>query len=471
MATIFYTLWLLLSLAAVVHLLLNKREPSSTLAWLLFVTTFPIIGALLFLVFGPQRLEREAYKRKRVIRQIVSPPSRLIQANQTETSAQRASLPPEERAVLKLTRQISEYGVTEGNRVEMLADPHEALLAMQREIESARHFVHLEYYIIAGDEVTKQLFDCLLVAAKRGVEIRILYDALGSLYLRRRHFKELVKTGAKIAGFLPFSLVPQRINVNFRNHRKILVIDGTVAFTGGTNIGREYLGKRNKSQWHDYSVRVEGPVCRQLQDVFAKDWRFTTREDLFHTRYYPVRPSSGDSVIQVLESGPDSPFSLLHQTLFLMLNSAREEILLTTPYFVPDPAIMTALIGAALRGVRVRLVLPLKSDARLVQYASRSFYDALLRAGVEIYEYQPRILHAKMMIIDRRWTMLGSANMDIRSFRLNFELNLIIYGASMAEQASSLFQQDLLQSERVDVGTFSRRPIGQQMLENACRLL
>jgi cardiolipin synthase len=329
----------------------------------------------------------------------------------------------------------------------------------------------LEYYIISSDEVTEMLFASLLQAAQRGVEVRVLYDSVGSLSLKRIYFRKLAQAGAKIAGFLPFSVVPQRWNLNFRNHRKILIVDGQIVFTGGTNIGRQYLGRRTKHQWHDYTVKVEGPVCLQLQDVFAKDWHFTTQEDLFQAGYYPPAKAAGDATIQMLESGPDSSFATLHQALFQAINSAETEIRLTTPYFIPDPAIMSSLVGAALRGIRVTLVLPLKTDAPLVRYASRSFYDVLLQAGVKIFEYQPRILHAKMMLIDRKWTMIGSANMDIRSFRLNFELNLLIYGESVATQAAALFEADLAQSVQVDPIAFQSRPLSQQMLENACRLL
>lgn len=464
--------WLLLSVWALVHLLVHKREPSSTLAWILFVTLVPFVGAFVFLIFGPQRLERHAVKRKKEIARVLSLSPSLVHERATESDAGLAPvLANETRGVLALARRISEYGATTGNRVELLHDPHHALVSMQEAIDAAQHFVHLEYYIIANDEVTRQLFDSLCRAAERGVEVRILYDSLGSLSLKRIYFRPLVERGVKIAGFLPFSFLPQRINVNFRNHRKILVVDGKVAFTGGTNIGKEYLGRRNKNQWRDYSVRVQGPVCRQLEDVFAKDWHFTTQEDLFHTRYYPDTPAAGDAVVQVLESGPDSEFHSLHQAIFLALSSARREILLTTPYFIPDPAIMTALSVAALRGVTVKLLLPLRSDLALVQYASRSFYDDLLKAGVQIFEYQPRILHAKLLSIDGTWTILGSANMDIRSFRLNFELNLLVHAGSVAAQTAEVFQTDFAASRLVEREAFFQRPIPTRMMENACRLL
>ena len=473
METLGTTIWLFLSLWAVAHLLLVKREPSSTIAWLLFVTLVPFAGALLFLVFGPQRLERHAINRKKEIERMLSladiPAISLASAEKDNSGVQ--AIPSDGKEVFELARRISEYRATAGNQIELLHDPQHALQSMQNAIEKACDFIHLEYYIIASDEVTRQLFGFLQRAAERGVEVRILYDSLGSLSLKRMYFLPLTKKGVKIAGFLPFSFAPQRMNVNFRNHRKILIIDGKQAFTGGTNIGKEYLGRRNKNQWRDYSVKVEGPVCRQLQDVFAKDWHFTTQEDLFQPKYYPEPKVAGNSVIQVLESGPDSPFYTLHQALFLAINSAKKEILMTTPYFVPDPAIMTALCVTALRGVRVTLLLPLKSDNRMVQYASRSFYDDLLKAGISIFEYQPRILHAKLLMIDHRWTILGSANMDIRSFRLNFELNLLVHGESVASQGLDMFRMDLSESQQVNSAQFSKRPLRQKVLENVLRLL
>ncbi len=459
---IIYGLWFCLSAIAIANLLRNKREPSSTLSWLFFVTGVPIFGALFFLVFGPQRLERNAVKRKERLH------SRFVPSN-PQMSAEL--LNSDDTHVLKLAKQISSYEVSSENEVEILPDPMTALTAMREAIQNAKNFVHLEYYIIASDEVTKQLFGDLEAALERGVEVRILYDSLGSLSLKRLFFKNLSRLGAKIAGFLPLSLTPQRINFNFRNHRKILIVDGQIAFTGGTNIGKEYLGIRNEKQWRDFAVKVRGPVCLQLSDVFATDWEFTTQENLFFPKYFPEAIKAGDSVVQVLESGPDAAFRTLHQAIFLAINSAQHRILLTTPYFIPDSAMMTALVVAALRGVKVQILLPLKSDSPLVQYASRSFYDTLLKAGAEIYEYQPRVLHSKLLIIDKKWTIIGSSNMDVRSFRLNFELNLLVYGPTLTEKAAEIFNADLSQSQRVALEPFLERPLKQQILENACRLL
>ncbi|MBI4404364.1 MAG: cardiolipin synthase [Deltaproteobacteria bacterium] len=470
---LYYSVWIILTLWCIFLLLYHKREPYSTIIWLLLVFLVPILGALLFLVFGPIRLERGAVKRKRNIEQQLSESDPTVLLTVREPSLPPSDLtkiPTEENQVFRLAEQISEYRLSTGNKVEIIVDPDVALASMQKAIEGAKQFIHLEYYIIVSDEVTEQLFDSLIEARRRGVEVRVLYDSLGSLSLKKIYFRRLTEHGVKVAGFLPLSAIAQRLNLNFRNHRKILVVDGKTAFTGSANIGKQYLGKRNDSQWRDNVVKVEGPVCLQLQDVFAKDWQFTTKEDLYSAMYCPVPQRCGDAVIQVLESGPDTRFQTLYQALFLAITSARSHILMTTPYFIPDSVMMTALTVAALRGVKVQLLLPQKNDLLLVQLASRSFYEALLEAGVEIYEYEPRILHAKNLIIDKKWTIIGSANMDARSFRLNFEINLLIYGSSVTEQAENLFEADLQKSNRVELATYLARPMVRRLLENACRL-
>lgn len=458
-------IWIALTFWAIVRLLIDKREPLSTLSWLFFVILLPIVGPFIFLVFGSQRLVRKAHERKASIK------SHLAHADFKILSGGGKSLIPEsDTPILKLAREVSDYEATQGNAISWLLSPEDSLREMQAAIATAESFIHLEYYIFSSDEVTEQLFDSLIEARKRGVEVRILYDALGSLSLKKIYFRKLAQHNIKISGFLPFSPLPQRMNFNFRNHRKILIVDGRLAFTGGVNIGREYLGRNSNHQWRDYSVKVEGPVCLQLQDVFAQDWEFTTDEDLSDRKYYPEPRAAGNSLVQVLESGPDSAFHSLHQAVFMMINNATEDVSLMTPYFIPDNALYTSLMVARLKGVRVRLLLPQKNDSKIVQMASRSFYDDLLRVGVEIYEYQPKILHAKLLTIDNRWALLGSANMDIRSFRLNFELNLLIASPDLCPQTKAFFEGELKNSKQIELEQFQKRPLVQKLVENACRI-
>ena len=424
----------------------------------------------MYLTFGRQRLAKTAQKRSAEISDGLGhhevDPSKLS----SEAMETLNKLYPQETTVVRIAGKASHYRPTQNNKIEIMDDPEIALSEMKLAIDNAHKFVHLEYYIIHSDEVTDQLFSSLESALDRGVQIRIMYDALGSLFLKKRTFMNLVKKGAKVAGFHPFRFLSLRFNLNFRNHRKILLVDDNIAFTGGTNIGKEYLGRLSPAQWLDYTVRVEGPVARQLQDVFCGDWHFTTDEEL-KVSTNPITDASGNAVIQVLESGPDTEFKALYQAIFSAINQAKKEILFTTPYFIPDPAINTALQVAAMQGVKVKIILPQKNDAPMVQRASRSFYEELLSVGVEIYEYIPRVLHAKMMIIDEKMTFLGSANMDIRSFRLNFELNLLIFGPEVAIQAKDFFTKDLSMSQRIDLDAHRARPLHTKLAENACRIL
>lgn len=463
-----------LSIWAIVRLILQKREPAGTLSWLLFILFVPIVGPLLYFCFGPQQIERKASKRR----------ARIFKAREEKGKRPAIELewleplsewPSPDREVFQLAESISQFPPTDHNDLQLLSDPFSTLEEMKKAISQAKKRIHLEYYIVASDEVTRELFDQLILAAKRGVEVRLLYDSLGSLSLKGFLLRKLAKHGVETAAFLPFSISNflQRVNPNFRNHRKILVIDGSTAFTGGVNIGREYLGRRTSEQWRDFAVLVKGPSCRQLDEVFRDDWEFTTGRllpELPAVSAAPIRLSQSEWV-QVLESGPDTAFQTLHQTLFLGITSAQREILLTTPYFIPDTAIATALAVSALKGVRVRLLLPSKTDVFFVRKAGRSFYDLLLEAGVEIFEYQPKILHSKLMLIDNRWAVVGSANMDIRSFRLNFELNLMVHGARFAKQIRAMFDSDLAQSRKVEPTEFWQRSVLERFAENSCRLL
>lgn len=465
-ASVYYSLGVVLAFAALVHLLVHKREPISTLSWGLFVILLPLIGPVIYFTFGPERLIRQASKRKMAISNFSLPQSGL-----TVGSRQGSNPENQNDLFFNLTQNITHFPRSEGNRVCFLHDPQETLATMISEINKAKKFIHLEYYIIASDPITENIFESLIAARARGVEVRILYDALGSLSLKRLHFKKLKAAGIQIAGFLPFSLLPQRINMNFRNHRKILIIDGVTAFTGGTNLGKEYLGRPGKHQWRDFSIQLWGPVCLQLQDVFREDWFFTTKEDLTAQKYFPVPRNEGHAKIQVIDSGPNTAFQSLHRAIFGAITSAKNQILLMTPYFIPDSAILTALEVAALKGIDLKLVLPKKNDQPLVRLASRSFYSELLNAGVKIFEFEPKILHAKLMTIDDEFTLIGSGNMDIRSFRLNFEITLLIQDSDVTQQAQSFFNQDLAKSTPVSLRHFSKRGLFTEMIENTCRLL
>jgi len=260
---------------------------------------------------------------------------------------------------------------------------------------------------------------------------------------------------------------------NLRNHRKIVVVDGRVAFTGGVNIGDEYTGRKKRvGPWRDTHLRIEGPAAYHFQEVFAEDWHFATGEDPIEESWFPDPELSGEAMVQVVASGPDTDTQPIQRIFFAAITSARRRVWLTTPYFVPDQAMLAALETAALRGVDVRLLLPARSDMRLVLYAGRSYYDQLLTHGVQIYEYLQGVLHAKTMVVDETWATVGSANMDTRSFRLNFEINAAIYGPDFANQLGKVFLRDLKSAREVTREELAqRRHVGRRVMESFARIL
>ncbi len=358
---------------------------------------------------------------------------------------------------------------SERNTITAYTNGNDAFDAFAKAISEATHHVHFEFYIWESDDTGTRFRDLLVACAKRGVEVRALYDAIGGAAVHGKFMKPLIEAGGHAAPFLPVNLLERRLRINFRNHRKIIVIDGKVAFTGGINIANEYR------DWHDTAYQLEGPVVYQLQEVFAEDWFFATKEELVDERYFPEPDEAmirGDARARILASGPDTRAQSIHKAFFLAMTHARERIWLITPYFIPDQAILMALETAAMRGVNVRILIPSleSSDVRVTYWAGRAFYERLLEAGVELYEFSGKILHAKHLLVDENWSFVGSSNMDIRSFRLNFETNCIVEHVELNTKLASFFEDSIAQCSQVDLEAFYERPRTERLFEATMRL-
>ncbi|MEM9702995.1 MAG: cardiolipin synthase, partial [Planctomycetota bacterium] len=442
-------------------LLLKKDNSASTVAWIMAIVLAPYLGALLFLIFGVNRVNRRAELKAAGDARIdaVTPSLAEHRVFGSDTDEEP------DRTLMRLQTAVGHFPPVGGNRVEVLDDTNRTLGLIRREIEAATHSIHLEYYIWNPDRTGTALRDLLVKRANEGVTVRMLYDGIGSMFLTKRWLAPLREAGAKVAAFLPGASFRERWSLNLRNHRKNVVVDGRVAFAGGMNIGDEYLGlrggggwkswfgkgaKERRQWWRDTHLRIEGPGVLQLQQVFAEDWYFATgavlgqdagshegrRESLF-----PDLGTKGSCVVQCVPGGPAGPTAAgersvprgLPNLYFSALTEAKRSIDLTTGYFVPPPQIVQALETAAWRGVRVRLLVPGAVGNPLTIFAGRSDYDVLLRAGVEIYEYAAGTLHAKTLTIDGSWSLVGSANLDARSFYLNFEVDLALFDDPTAE--------------------------------------
>jgi cardiolipin synthase len=422
--------------------------------WILVIVLIPFLGLLAFWVFGTTRLRLRRRKRRRIEARL-APALHKLQV-QLSSDLPVTDLPP---SLLQLAKKLDEAGPQPGNDVVLLRQGPAAFDALEAAFDRSRHHIHLVYYIWEPDRTGERLRDALTRACRRGVEVRLLLDDVGSRSARQGFFQDLVEAGGRVERFLPVNPLSRQLSLNNRNHRKIVVVDGETGFTGGMNVGDVYAGLGEP--WRDLHARICGPVVHALQEVFCQDWYHASGDDLVSAAYFPQIPDTGTVWAQLLASGPaDERWRAIHTLLFAAINLAQERVWVETPYFVPDPPIVMALQTAALRGVDVRLLLPGRSDHPLVLHAGRSFLDELLAAGVRVFELQDSMPHAKTFTVDGIFSTLGSANMDQRSFRLNFEANLFFYGAEIAGE----LEQDFLSlcAEAREVTAVNRQGVSQR---------
>ncbi len=451
--------------------LLRRKEPGATIAWILTLVFVPILGAVLFLLFGRSRVRWSARKKREADDALRG---HLIGFRAGECTVSDVPVPLVGSGVglFHVGQVLSRSRVTAGNRVDVLEGGAAAYAAIGEAIDAAEHHVHAEYFLIRRDQTGRWFFNKLIDAARRGVSVRLVCDGWGCFALPRSWLKELRNYGVKVTYFFPVSSMLLR-PVSLRNHRKIVVVDGRVAFTGGINIGDEYLGKlASVGAWRDTHIRVHGAAAAELQSVFLRDWFFSSKEKVSSESFFPkTNDKMGTAFASILTSGPDTDSEAIHRIFFGAITGARERVYITTPYFVPDPSLVVALQMAALQGVDVRIILPLRSNHNVTFHAGRSYYEELIEAGVHIHEYRPGMIHSKMMVVDGNISLVGSANMDLRSFRLNFEVHALIGDEYTALSLERSFQYDLEQTVEVKLDVWRQRPTHLRVAEGAARLV
>ncbi|MBS0202450.1 MAG: cardiolipin synthase [Planctomycetes bacterium] len=446
-------------------LLTKKRQPVSTVAWVMAILTMPYLGAILFVVFGINRVERRVVGRRAVTRDF----RRLLPELAGHQVAAEA-LNRTQRDLLRVAERVGTTRATVENRVQLLTDARKAFDEIESAIDSAQSSIHLEYYIWQPDKLGGELRDLLIAKAERGVRVRFLYDAIGSGRLTHKFLEPMRKAGIRVASFVPGQSFRERWSINLRSHRKIVIVDGTVGFTGGMNVGDEYLGiDPFFGTWRDTHLRLQGPTVLQLQEVFATDWHYATGEELTAAEF-PQPVEMGDDCAQVIVGGPDTDEETFHSLLFAAINRAERHLTLATSYFVPTPPLVCALEAAALRGVRTRVMLSGPKTYWATRYAARAYYDTLLDAGVELYEYQVGQFHSKTLTLDGCWSLVGTANFDARSLYLNFEVGVVLYDISLAEQLENHFDLDIPNAWRLDPVAWSNRSTSERLKENLCKL-
>lgn len=439
-------LWLPVAWAAYitalsVWIVLQKRPPVSTLAWILALAALPVLGFVIYHWLGPVRIRRQQLKRRRSRRRLEREP---LSDGDVLASL---GLPLEQRQAQLVARMCGSPLLT-AQRIELLSDGEATYEALLAAIRSAREHIHCEYYIFEPDRIGCAVRDALAERARAGVAVRLLVDAVGSAALSRRFLRPLREAGAEVVFFHPFRLATLKPLLNLRTHRKIAVIDGRIGFTGGINVTDTQDERVHSGAFRDLHLRIEGAAVNGLQQVFVEDWLYASKRPLLQHGLFPLL-GGGEIALQWIASGPDTPQEPIHRAMLQAIGDAERRVWLVTPYFVPTEPALYALTNAARRGVDVRLLLPRRADSRIVTYASRSYFDELLRAGVRVFQYQPRMLHTKALLVDDSLCTLGSANFDARSFRLNFELCVNLYGTPATQALQAVIEEDFAQAREV----------------------
>ena len=475
--TIAYLAW---AVAVIVALILARRSSAATLAWALALLALPYVGAAVYLFFGPRRLHRKKLRYARARRQIRQIAPGLGTA---ASSGMGEEIRVRYRQLARLATELGQPAPLRADEpVTLYIDGDDCYAAIEAAIRDATDHVHVEYYIWDPGRAGDRLRDALAERARAGVKVRLLLDDVGSGGASDDYFATLTRAGGELAWFNPLRISRFRPTLlNFRTHRKIVVVDGRIGFTGGMNVsdvqsgdGSALSGTRargNTLAWRDTHMRIVGAPVAALQRVFLDDWAFAVGTCKVEPAHFPAseRDPTGPSV-QIIASGPDDSVFAIQQFKFAAIASSRHSLSITTPYLVPDEATLSAMKSAALRGVNVRLLVPKRGDSKLVTAAGRSYYDELVAAGVVLFEYGPAMLHAKTMVIDDTVAVVGTANLDNRSFRLNFEVIAVVYDAAAAEQLVASFDRDLRSAVRYRPPT-GKRPIGERLMFGVARLV
>jgi cardiolipin synthase len=439
----------------VVPVIQQRGDPMKTIAWLLVIVFLPVIGIVLYFFFGKNYRKEKMFSRKELAD---SKQLKLLAQYQPTDATQKSFWTSEavegKTHIMRMLYNSDKVLLTEYNKVKILVNGKVTFEAILEALEQAENHIHLEYYIIEDDNIGNAVREILVRKARSGVEVRVIYDDIGCWSLSKKFIRSLKDAGVRIFPFMPVRLPFLTNKINYRNHRKIIVVDGKIGFVGGLNIADRYIsGSEELGPWRDTHLRIEGEAVYSLQSIFLLDWFFAGKRNIHHhDKYFPPSNITDRHLMQIVASGPDSDWASIMQTFFLAASTAKSSIYISTPYFMPNESILTAIRSASLSGVDVRILLPKRSDSKFVMWSSNSYIGELLEAGIKVYLYEKGFPHSKLMIIDDVFCSIGTANMDIRSFDQNFEVNALIYDSKIAVAMRNIFMNDIkgLQSIRPD---------------------
>lgn len=450
---------------------LENRHPTQTITWLVVLGSFPLVGFIFYLLFGRNYRKEKMFRKKYFLDKQAF---LTVEGEDDPRSEEKLNLMGQHQGKLfSLAQKLGNSPISFDTATKILTNGEETFQHILEELKRAKHHIHLEYYIVRHDRVGQEIKDILIEKAHQGIKIRFLYDAVGSWQLSKKYITDLRNAGIEAVPFGPVKLPFLSNKFNFRNHRKIIVIDGNIGFVGGLNIGDEYLGRvESIGFWRDTHLMLRGEAVRTLQLIFLQDWYYMTNHSFLTAEYLsPQVDYKSHGGVQLIAGGPDNEWSVIKNIFFSMINSAEESVWIASPYFIPDEDIISAIKVAALSGVDVRLLVPNRPDKRIVFHASRSYFPELLEAGVKVYEYERGFMHSKLIIVDHELASIGTSNMDMRSFHLNFEVNAFLFRTNSTQRLVEEYINDLKSSRQLDLITFQKRHFGLRLLESTSRLL
>ncbi|WP_455667165.1 cardiolipin synthase [Phocaeicola sp.] len=463
-AVAFNVLYFVIIIGTIIVVILDNRNPVKTMAWVLVLFFLPVVGLAFYFFFGRSTRKEKLISKKGY--------TRLIKRPMAEYQAQKAfKYPEDQHQLMRFFRKINNALPFEGNKIEVYTDGLSMLQSLIKEISKAQHHIHLQFYIFEDDSVGRLLRDLLMDKARQGVEVRLLYDDVGCWRVPHAFYEEMRGAGIEVRSFLKVRFPLFTSKVNYRNHRKIVVIDGRVAFTGGMNIALRYMRGFSWGIWRDTHIKIEGKAVYGLQTSFLTDWYVVDRTLITSSRYFPEVEACGNALIQIVTSDPVGEWRDIMQGLLIAISSSRKYFYIQTPYLLPTEPILLALKTAALAGVDIRIMIPERADTWLTHLGSLSYLDDMMRAGVKIYLYQKGFLHSKLMVSDDTLSTVGSTNMDFRSFEHNFEVNAFMYDTASALALKEIFLQDQKDAILLQRKTWMKRPWYQKAKESIVRLL
>ena len=460
---------------AIIIVFFERRSPKSVWAWLLVMVFLPGVGFIFYLFLGQDMHKRKMFR----IKELEDKLSEAIHIQERQAKSMELEKMDKNLQgfsdLIYYNLQSSGAVLTDDNDVDIFTDGNDKFEALLEDLEQAKSFIHLEYYIIKNDELFQRIAEVLERKAAQGVEVRVLFDAMGSRTVRHSYWKQLRKKGIRTAEFFPAILGRFQLRINYRNHRKIVVIDNKVAYVGGFNVGKEYIDRDPKfGHWRDTHLRIQGTAVMSLQLRFILDWNYAAKEDLLAEKklFEGLELGKRDQVeMQIVSSGPDNTLEQIRDNYLRLFAKAKEHIYIQTPYFIPDDTLLDTLLLAIRSGVEVNLMIPCMQDHPFIYWATYSYVGELVRAGANCYTYDKGFLHAKGVCVDGKAFCYGTANMDIRSFALNFEVNAVVYDKALSEKMEAIFREDLKDCTHITKELYESRSLPIRIKEQFCRLL